>query len=654
MEFFAQIGCTHVMVDMPGGGVTNAEFKQRFAVIGAAIANSSNPRMVFGVWSGGFARSWTWAADVGGTYWRMASDIYDGWGSVLRQFDVAYSVPDIDRYTAPGQYSFLDQLVVGDVPGRPGSAYGPGLSPDETRAHFTMWVMAASPLMTANDVRNMSNLTASTLTNPEVLAVHKDPLSKMATRIDVGGGAHELAMAEICPANFPACQEDGSCRHCVSNISIYGKPLHDNSTAVMILNRGGTAATTQLQLVDVNVGASITEQYAVRDLWQRASLGTATGSLTLDVPAHGVRFLRLAPLAPVACPAGWAPHAGGFWANLDPCNDCPHDHQNGTAARCAAKCTATPTCAAFEVYTGPDDPGGGACFLFVGGLKPPFTANADCLTCTKSAGGGGTGGAARRPASQGFTIGNGTFLLDGAPMRLFGGSLQHFRIPDQHWEHRLALARAMGLNAVQTLIPWWLMEPTPGAFVVDGQTDIVRFARLCQAHGLKIVLRPGPFICDGPDFGGMPWWLASTRVRTADPEFLNRVTIFYTKLFALLRAQRLTADLGGPIIMAQVRCNRGSPFATRLPRLHHIAYHCCDAIGICFDRRGSALFLRPRRISKHDGTVRLACMCTLRLSPSPSLPRIARSTTNTASLARTRPTWASYGICGGLGSAPAS
>ena len=59
----------------------------------------------------------------------------------------------------------------------------------------------------------------------------------------------------------------------------------------------------------------------------------------------------------------------------------------------------------------------------------------------------------------------------------------------------------MGLNAVQTLIPWFLMEPTPGAFVTDGFVDIVRFAKLCDKHGLKIVLRPGPFICDGPDFG---------------------------------------------------------------------------------------------------------------------------------------------------------
>ena len=153
----------------------------------------------------------------------------------------------------------------------------------------------------------------------------------------------------------------------------------------------------------------------------------------------------------------------------------------------------------------------------------------------------------------------------------------------------------MGLNAVQTLIPWFMMEPTPGAFVTDGFVDIVRFAKLCDKHDLKIVLRPGPFICDGPDFGarsclcemmlarlnlgfagvagGLPWWLAQQgtaattlpgspahklRVRTSDPAYMHRVGLFYTKLFALLRAHSLTAGQGGPIVCAQIENEYGS------------------------------------------------------------------------------------------------
>eukprot|EP00039_Didymoeca_costata_P032588 m.38438 g.38438 ORF g.38438 m.38438 type:complete len:754 (+) comp9436_c0_seq1:413-2674(+) len=164
--------------------------------------------------------------------------------------------------------------------------------------------------------------------------------------------------------------------------------------------------------------------------------------------------------------------------------------------------------------------------------------------------------------TAGFQLGNGTFLLNGDPIRLYAGSLQHFRIHPQHWQHRLTLARAMGLNAVQTLIPWMMMEPTPGEFVTAGFLDIVKFLQLAQETNLLVVLRPGPFICDGPDYGGFPWWLtqnnpqegtsSNLRVRTADTAFLNRVDLFFGKLFSMLREANLTADLGGPVIMAQI------------------------------------------------------------------------------------------------------
>ena len=183
-------------------------FRQRFTIIGEAIRKSSNPNMLYGVWCSE-AHPWKWAAPAGGHYWRMANDNYDSWSSVLRQWDTTYSVPNIDRFSGPGRFNFLDQMVVGDVPRRKGSAWGPGLSHDETVAHMSMWVMAASPLLTPTDVRNMTADIKAILTNPELLAIHKDPLARMAVRVDVGGGklSRELRSANLCSADFPACQE---------------------------------------------------------------------------------------------------------------------------------------------------------------------------------------------------------------------------------------------------------------------------------------------------------------------------------------------------------------------------------------------------------------------------------------------------------------
>ena len=452
---------------------------------------------------------------------------------------------------------------------------------------MSMWVMAASPLLTCTDVRNMTAEVKAILTNSEVLAVHKDPLSRMAVRVDVGGGLNELRSSNLCSAGYPACQEAPGqpgyphpCYTCRSNYSVYEKPLSDNSSAVMVLNRGETPLLVPIEFGDL--GDSTQTVFQARDLWTSTDLGVFSNVMSVVVPAHGVRLLKMQPPSPPppqVCPAGWVAHPAGLWQNPWPCGlsgtpGCHVDHANVTMDACAHKCALTKGCLGFEVYQVLPK----ACYLFVDELKLPFIPNPDCATCLRnsSSSSSSTGGATNEkeaefkaaagqetPLLAGFEVGmNGTFLLNGSPIRLFAGSLQHFRIHPDHWEHRLALAKAMGLNSVQTLIPWMMMEPTPGEFVTDGFMDIVRFAKLCQAAGLLIVLRPGPFICDGPDYGGFPWWLtqqntpATTnpddpgsvlRVRSADPAFLNRVDLFFGKLFALLRKENLTADLGGPV-----------------------------------------------------------------------------------------------------------
>lgn len=397
MEFFAQMGCDHVMVDWCQPYIDPQNSRDEYARIGAAIANSSNPNMVYGIWHTGFGKSWKWAAGIGGHYWRVATDMSNSWdqgyvpdqpGAVLKNFDTAMSIPGIQRETVPGHFSFLDSLVVGVKPGGH-SAIGPGLLTEEARAHFTMWVMAASPLFTCNDVRNMSDDIKDILTNPEVLAVHKDPLARMASRIDVGGGVDEPHTTSLSVS-----------------WSVYGKPLADGSVAVMVLNRAAVNQTVAVALEDV--GDPFVTHYAIRDLWARANLSSVpvvapmgyqnwhVNTVPLLVPAHGVRMLRMWPLPPAPtppptpppppptpqrCPMGFTAHADGLWSNPLPCGVYPtppsctaRDTANGTMALCGAKCKATVGCLAFEVST-PD------CWIFVGTLAPPFTPYSACKAC---------------------------------------------------------------------------------------------------------------------------------------------------------------------------------------------------------------------------------------------------------------------------------
>ena len=331
----------------------------------------------------------------------------------------------------PGRYSFLDQMVVGVAANgtgddnHKGGVPGPGLNFEETQAHMSMWVMAASPLLTCNDVRNMSASIKEILTNPEVLAVHKDPLAKMGVRIDVGGGI----------------DEDHATHPCASEYSVYGKELSDGSSAVMVLNRGDANLYSRLGLdffcfgfltcslscpylspADVclsnptqlpfhrfrsvalpmeDVGDSMHDCYAIRDLWQHRNLTlgrvlrpagqyaaapSMSAGLTLVVPRHGVRMLRLWPIAPPPpppptpppkCPAGFTAHAGGYWQNLDPSGAVG----SGTVPNCAATCKATAGCVAFEVYTIGVPVSQDECYLFLTEMAAPFTPNLHSFTC---------------------------------------------------------------------------------------------------------------------------------------------------------------------------------------------------------------------------------------------------------------------------------
>lgn len=137
--------------------------------------------------------------------------------------------------------------------------------------------------------------------------------------------------------------------------------------------------------------------YGARDLWLQKNISASpiVDKAALEVPGHGVRFLRLWPMAPAPppppppapkCPADFAYHAPGFWSNTDPCPDgnftnCTEDHENSTMPRCATKCRATEGCVGFEV----NEPGTtmGACYIFLHSLSLPFTPVQGCFACVK-------------------------------------------------------------------------------------------------------------------------------------------------------------------------------------------------------------------------------------------------------------------------------
>lgn len=57
--------------------------------------------------------------------------------------------------------------------------------------------------------------------------------------------------------------------------------------------------------------------------------------------------------------------------------------------------------------------------------------------------------------------------------------------------------KALGLNTIQTYVPWNLHEPRQGEFQFDGIADLESFLKLAQELDLLVMIRVGPYICAG-------------------------------------------------------------------------------------------------------------------------------------------------------------
>ncbi|MEV4257664.1 beta-galactosidase family protein [Spirillospora sp. NPDC049652] len=142
---------------------------------------------------------------------------------------------------------------------------------------------------------------------------------------------------------------------------------------------------------------------------------------------------------------------------------------------------------------------------------------------------------------------------------LVSGALHYFRVLPEQWPQRLAMLRALGLDAVETYLAWNLHEPEPGTFVLDGRADVGRFLDLAAEAGLDAIVRPGPYICAEWDNGGLPSWLLAdrtARLRCSDPEYLGHVARYFDAVLpAVVERQRTR---GGNVVTLQIENEYGS------------------------------------------------------------------------------------------------
>lgn len=103
-----------------------------------------------------------------------------------------------------------------------------------------------------------------------------------------------------------------------------------------------------------------------------------------------------------------------------------------------------------------------------------------------------------------IVVGDGRFVVDGEPLKLYGGAVHYWRLDRDKWDGILDSVKGMGFNMISIYMPWEIHEIAKGEFDFSGNKDIDAFMTLCEQKGLTIVARPGPQINSELTWFGYP------------------------------------------------------------------------------------------------------------------------------------------------------
>jgi alpha-galactosidase len=199
--------------------------------------------------------------------WRISDDMWDTWSGpedktfpagLIRQFErTAQWAPHI----AVGHWPDADMLPLGHLGPRPGwgDPRASRLTADESRTMMTLWSMARSPLVAGTNLTKMDPATEALYTNPEVIAVDQHS------------------------------RENREHSRTGSLVVWTARPEEGTGHYVAIFNLADHAQDVTYSWKDLGLPEG---NHAVRDLWARKDLGSAT-SLKTSLAAHATMLYRV-------------------------------------------------------------------------------------------------------------------------------------------------------------------------------------------------------------------------------------------------------------------------------------------------------------------------------------------------------------------------
>lgn len=245
--YFNQWGFDYIKIDYCGAGQQlELDEQERYTTIVEAIRETSKHPVSVNICR--WAYPGTWVKNLARS-WRISGDIGPHWGSI--KTIIAKNLY-LSAFAGGGHYNDMDMLEMGR-----------GLRPEEEETHFGMWCIMSSPLLIGCDLTTLPEPTRKLLTNSELIALNQDPLGLQAYVVQHRAGGYVLVKDLL--------QKQGKVR------------------AVVLYNPTDSVCHFEVSPAELELGGKM----KVRDLIKRKDEARINGKLVYEVPAHGVKILRV-------------------------------------------------------------------------------------------------------------------------------------------------------------------------------------------------------------------------------------------------------------------------------------------------------------------------------------------------------------------------
>ncbi len=192
--------------------------------------------------------------------WRITDDFWDNWKLLKNMF---WRCEQWQDHTREGCWPDCDMLPIGKLGKGHGHEWTSNFTDDELKTMMTLWCVCRSPLMIGTDLPQLDEKNLALLTNPDILSMLNDGRGVQIKRTSdeavwksVGGSAVRVALFNL--SDEPR------------KISV--------STCYLLEELRNSDSHFEL------------DSDSVKELWGEADPEISDGSISAEVPPHGVRI----------------------------------------------------------------------------------------------------------------------------------------------------------------------------------------------------------------------------------------------------------------------------------------------------------------------------------------------------------------------------